>query len=133
MIDTKKYFLNFFLDTEIFTEEEAKDLLSEMGVDIEKLEKKKEDFLQTLKAKEALREGRNKKEEFLKLLNKKKENFNLSPNNDINPDENDISLEYKIAARKKSDNNEHLSGEIDDKKLLEELKKKQQSQNKDRK
>lgn len=45
-----KNFLKFYFDTDVFTEEEAKAILKKNGADVDKIERKKVDFLNKSKA-----------------------------------------------------------------------------------
>ncbi len=56
--DILKNFLRFYLDPEIFTESETDQILKEMGVNIEKLNEKKENFIKKLEAQEKLKVGK---------------------------------------------------------------------------
>jgi len=115
--ELKKNFLRFYLDPELLSEEEAKEALREEGVNVELLETRAERFVKKLEAKFALSRGKEKKEEFLRLVDELKNEAGVQKNN-ID------SADYKLAARKQDGNisNDDKS-DADDIKLLEYLKK----------
>lgn len=57
-------FIKFYFDPDLLSEEEAKEELEAMGVDVEEIEKKFDDFLKKIEAKKKLLEGEIKKENF---------------------------------------------------------------------
>lgn len=107
--DIKDFFKKVIFEIEETTEEEARQDLIEMGVDVEKIEKMKEEFLRKLEAREKLLIAQIEKEKMNKIIQKL---------NEKNVDENS---EYKIAARK---SNDEIEADERDKKILELIKKK---------
>jgi phosphotransferase system IIA component len=113
----KKNFLQFYLDPELLSKEEAEEALRKIGVDVDCIEKKGEHFMKKLKAKITLSHGNEKKERFLKLIDQFQKETG-SPIIDTN------HASYKLAARKQNGvNGNDGRNEIDDAKLLEYLRK----------
>ncbi|MEJ5352743.1 MAG: hypothetical protein WHS65_14260 [Melioribacteraceae bacterium] len=104
----KNLFINNF-----FTEEEARQLLIEEGLNIEEIDSKLNEFLKKLQASELIIRGQIKKVEFEKNL---KEFRNSDEDNFT-----DGKLNYSIAARK----GEGISSNDDDEKLLDFIKKRE--------
>lgn len=107
--DIKDFLKKVIFEIEETTEEEARQDLIEMGVDVEKIEKMKEEFLRKLEAREKLLIAQIEKEKMNKIIQKL---------NEKNVDENS---DYKIAARK---SNDEIEADERDKKILELIKKK---------
>lgn len=89
-----KNILKFYFEPEILTPEEAEKELKELGVDTEKIENKRNEFLKKLEAKKKLREGQKRKEQFEKLM-KEVEAEN-------NPHNEQYEYNFKMAARKQN-------------------------------
>jgi len=115
--EVKKNFLRFYLDPELLSEEEAKEALREEGVNVELLETRAERFVEKLDAKFALSRGKEKKEEFLNIVDKFK--------NEAGGQEEDIEpTAYKLAARKQDESiSNDAKSDADDIKLMEFMKK----------
>ena len=112
MSNTIKNFFSFYFNPEVFSEEEAKAELEEIGVDTEKTEATFQNYLKKIEARKRLLEGVQKKEEFEKKLELFRGQLNRG--NKASYEQNDL----RRAARKGD-------GTIDDgidAKLLEYLK-----------
>ena len=111
-------FLRFYLDPELLNQAEAREALQEQGVNLEVIKEKGKSFIKKLEAKQALREAKIKKEEFLNIVEKFKEEENANIVNE-NPGG------YIMAARKQNEeDNPESCSEINDAKLLKRIKEK---------
>lgn len=89
-----KNILKFYFEPEFLTPEEAEKELIEMGVDVKRIENKRDEFLKILEAKKKLREGQKRKEQFEKLMKQVEEGNNLH--------EEQSEYNFKMAARKQN-------------------------------
>ncbi|MDP2038559.1 MAG: hypothetical protein Q8L04_14345 [Ignavibacteria bacterium] len=114
----KKQVAELLLNPFVLTEEEAKEQLQLMGVDINSVTNKLNAFERKLNGLSALLEGKKKKVEFQNEYEQFKENSEQNAHDLLND-------EYKLAARKNSGTNEvDLKGEIQDALLLKRITKK---------
>ncbi len=122
--DLKKNLLHSYLDPELLNKTEAEEDLREKGVNVEQLQKKGKEFVKKLQvrlarqktAKQALRNARERHEQFLNIVEQYKKE---KPGTALN------AGKYRMAARKQNGvDGDDLHGEIDDAKLLEYMKKK---------
>ncbi len=90
LINKNLNFLEFLFINNFFTEEEARQLLIEEGVNIEEIDSKAKEFLQKLNAMELKLKSKIKKAEFEKNL-KEFQNSN---------EDNALNINYSLAARK---------------------------------
>lgn len=112
----KRNFMEFFLDPQLLTNNEAEEALREKGIDIDVLEKKAADFLKKRKVELALAKGRVRKQRFLHTL----EEFTAIQRS-IDPGKTEESLQFMY--KKKPENEiEETQDEIDDVKLFKYLK-----------
>ncbi len=106
--DVKDFLKKIFYEIEDISEEEAREELIEMGEDLERIEKKKKEFLKKLEARKVLRRAEEKRKELDTIVYKMDEVSNYDSN------------DFKLAARKSN-------GEVDaderDKRIFEELRK----------
>ena len=114
----KKQVAELLLNPFVLTEEEAKEQLQLMGVDINSVTNKLNVFERKLNGLSALLEGEKKKVEFQNEYEQFKKNSEQNAHDLLND-------EYKLAARKNSGTNEvDLKGEIQDALLLKRITKK---------
>lgn len=90
LINKNRNFLEFLFINNFFTEEEARQVLIEEGVNIEEIDSKAKEFLKKLNARELILKGKLKKAEFEKSL-KEFQNSNEG---------NILGINYSLAARK---------------------------------
>lgn len=64
----KKFLAAAYLDPELLSEQEAKEMLVEMGYDVGAVEIKGKEFISRMHAKDALAKGREEKKEFLTFM-----------------------------------------------------------------
>ncbi|MCX8167236.1 MAG: hypothetical protein N3E37_05305 [Candidatus Micrarchaeota archaeon] len=119
MLNTIKNFTKFYFDPEILTEEEAKEELREMGVDVERIEQMFSEFLRKLEAEKRFLEGEIKKENFEKDL----EEFRQTLTGEVANETGNIN---RLAAR----NGEGKIEAGGDEELLDFLKKKNEQREK---
>ncbi len=112
----KRNFMEFFLDPQLLTNNEAEEALREKGIDIDMLEKKAADFLKKMKAELALAKGRVRKQKFLNTL----EEF-AAIQRSIVFDEREESLQFMYKKKPENEIGEPQD-EIDDVKLFKYLK-----------
>ena len=103
--------LKIYLSPSIVSEEEAKNLLREMGSDIDSLEKKIEKFQRKLNGMLELKKGEERKIKFQKIS----EQFNSYSGTG-----NEIT-DYSVAARKNKNTNTDTANDEKDKILLNRL------------
>lgn len=106
--DVKDFLKKIFYEFEDISEEEAREELINMGEDLERIEKKKEEYLKKLEARKVLRRAEEKRKDMDTIIYKIDEQYNNESN------------EFKLAARK---SNGEIEADERDKKILEELKK----------
>jgi hypothetical protein len=115
--EDERNFLRFYLDPELFTNDEAEEVLRELGINTDEIKEKGEKLIKKLEAQRTLRRAAQKKEEFLEILDQ----FKKEKTEQEFTDDGD----YRKAARKQTElNGDNPGGEMDDAKLLEYLKKK---------
>ena len=107
--DIKDFLKKVIFEIEETTEEEARQDLIEMGVDVEKIEKGRDELLRKIEARKALRKAEEKRKEMDAIVYK------------IEEQSNDDNNEFKLAARK---SNDEIEADERDKKILELIKKK---------
>ena len=112
----KKNFMEFFLDPQLLTNNEAEEALREKGIDIDALEKKAANFLKKRKAELALAKGRIRKQKFLNTL----EEF-TAIQRDMALGEPEESLQFMYKKKPENEIGE-TQDEIDDVKLFNYLK-----------
>ncbi len=86
----KKNFLSFYLNPDLYTEDEAKEELRLDGVDVEEIEKKAEKFLKKINALEKFRQGEAQQKQFEENLSSVKEKMQ---------DRQEANNMYQMAAR----------------------------------
>ena len=107
--DVKDFLKKIFYEIDDISEEEAKQDLIDWGVDVEKIEKGRDELLKKIEARKALRKAEEKRKEMDAIVFK------------IEEQSNDDNNEFKLAARK---SNDEIEADERDKKILELIKKK---------
>lgn len=105
--------LKIYLSPSIFSEEEAKNLLREMGSNIEHLESKFEMFQRKLNGMLEIKKGEERKIKFQKISEQL---------NSYSGSGNEVT-DYSVAARKNKDTNSETASDEKDKILLDRLTK----------